>query len=48
MKLVAKRLAVFAVDEFFKHGAAYALGQAAGHLAFDDHRIDLPADIFGD
>ena len=41
-------LAVFAVNEFLQDRAADSLSQAAGHLPFDDHRIDFTADIFGD
>ena len=41
-------MAVFAVDKFFQQRAADSLRQSAGHLAFDDHRIDFPSDIFGD
>src|SRR5262245_16974505 len=41
-------LAVFAVNEFFEQRAADALSQTAGHLAFDDHRIDFSADVFAD
>ena len=42
-----RRLAIAIVDKFFQQRAADSLGQAAGHLPFNDHRIDLSAHVFG-
>ena len=41
-------LSVAVVNKFFQKRAAYSLGESAGHLALDDHRVDLTSDILGD